>query len=287
MSIKAKRLIIILLAFFIVSASFLSYGIYIYVRYKHFNPPISECINTNDSTNIVGPVSSWNFEEINDGVIDDISGNRNNGNVKSAINMDYPKNLIKNFFDFNFIFGIAKTVKGIKGNAIQVNGGQWVSGGNYKAYNTNTFTISVWVWRDDNTEMVPTIMAKGSWPYYDGWWLTTKPYSRYIDMGIAWGEGWEHIHSGYELPLKEWHNIAVTMDNNKHTIQFFIDGLPFGDPHVNIHEWRINWNHDLFIGDYDGSGRWPWYGKIDEVKYYNRILSNEEIQDTFKALKVS
>jgi len=40
---------------------------------------------------------------------------------------------------------------------------------------------------------------------------------------------------------------------------------------------EVNWNHDLFIGDYDGSGRWPWDGKLDEARYYNKILSKEDI----------
>jgi hypothetical protein len=43
----------------------------------------------------------------------------------------------------------------------------------------------------------------------------------------------------------------------------------------------VNWNHELFVGDYDGSGRWPWDGKLDEVRYYNRILSDDEIFNVF------
>jgi len=44
-----------------------------------------------------------------------------------------------------------------------------------------------------------------------------------------------------------------------------------------VNKWLTNWNHDMFIGGYDGSGRWPWFGKLDDVRYYNTILTPEEI----------
>ena len=100
-------------------------------------------------------------------------------------------------------------------------------------------------------------------------------------MAVAWGTSFTHIESGYKLPLKEWHHIAVTMNNKDHEVQFFVDGLPFGEKHTNVHEWLTNWNHELFIGDYDGSGRWPWDGKLDEVRFYNKILNEKEIFDIF------
>jgi len=232
-----------------------------FLKYSSNNPSITIYDSNKDSSS--GLVSHWQFDKKSNHFTPDISGNQNHGSLRSHNN-------------FKLLFGEPDIVTGKVNGALEFNGKQWVSGKNLKAYNTDYFTISVWVWREHDDAKVPTIMAKGSWPY-DGWWLCTKPYTKFIDMGVAWGEAFTHIESGYELPLKEWHHIAVTMNNSDHEIQFFIDGLPFGKKHQNVHEWLINWNHDLFIGEYDGSARWPWFGKLDDVRYYNVILSEDEI----------
>ena len=282
-NIKKKWSIITISTLLILTTCCFFLYFFLYIEYRHNNPPITitEYGNKSENTPINGLVSHWEFDEINNGMIKDVSGNKNSGTIKSAINLHYFRRIFKNTFDRYSLFAIPKIVKGKRGNAIDLNGRQWVSGGNIKDYNTNTFTISTWIWRDDDDDIVPTFMAKSTWPF-DGWWLCTKPSSRYIVMGIAWGESHIHIDSGYQLPLKEWHHIAVTMNNQDHIIQFFIDGLPYGEKHENIHEWLINWNHDLFIGDYDGSGRWPWSGRIDDTRYYDKILSSKEIFEIYK-----
>lgn len=275
--VNKKRLIYLLTIMSILLIISLASLIYLYVEYRHSNPPVKTCRVKKVEKPETGLISYWTFDNVYDNKVEDESGNRNTGRIGSAINRHFIKKMIKSYFDVDYILGIPRIVEGVKGNAIRVNGRQWIAGGNIDAYNTNTFTVSVWVWRDNDMYSVPTIMAKGSWPYFDGWWLTTKPEERGIDMGIAWGVDFEHIESGYELPLREWHHVAVTMNNVDHEIQFFIDGMPFGEKHENVHEWFVNWNHDLFVGDYDGSGRWPWDGKLDEVRYYNKVLSEDEI----------
>jgi hypothetical protein len=275
--LNKKGLIYLLTIMSVILTGLLASLIYYYIDYRHSNPPVNVCRVKQLKSNNSGLLLHWSFDKIQDDKVYDISGNMNTGKIESALNRHFIRKMIKSNFDIDYIFGIHKIVKGVKGNAIGINGRQWVSGGNIKAFNTNTFSVSVWVWRDNDIYSVPTIMAKGSWPYFDGWWLTTKPEERSIDMGIAWGVSFKHIESGYELPLKEWHHIAVTMDNVNHEIQFYIDGLPYGEKHKNVPEWIVNWNHKLFVGDYDGSGRWPWEGKLDEVRYYNKILNDREV----------
>ncbi len=235
---------------------------FVFRRYYINNPPITKRVKT--ETIKPGLVAHWPFDEVENNITFDRSQNKNHGILNSR-------------FGLNLIFGLPSKVKGKIGTALKFDGKQWVSCGNKKHYNSNIFTIATWVWREHNNSSVPTIMAKSSWPSYDGWWLCTKPGTKYIDMGIAWGDTYTHVESGYELPIKEWHHISVTMNNLTHEIQFFVDGVPFGLKHQNVHEWLINWNHEMFIGDYDGSGRWPWFGKLDDVRYYNKILTPEEI----------
>ena len=268
----------ILYTIIIILFSLLTIETFAFLWYRYHNPPTTMCKETKIN-NRSGLISYWKLDNINNDSIPDHSNNGNHGVLNSTINIDFPFKMFN--YGFKYIAGSSDIVKGINGNAIKLYGREWISGGNIEAYNTDVFTISAWVKREDSTYYTPTIMAKSSWPDFDGWWLCTSKDHKYIDMGIAWGSSFAHVKSGYALPMNEWHHIAVTMDNKKHEVQFFIDGIPFGEKHENVHEWRTNVNHSLFIGDYDGSGRWPWVGQLDEVRFYNKILTEKEIHSLF------
>ena len=238
------------------------------LNYRTYYPPNGKKINSNNIKNNQ-LVSYWKFDDLKERVTYDYSGNENHA-------------ILKSYLGFGFLYGYPSLIEGKDDNALEFNGTSWVSGMNLNQYNINRFSVSVWVWMDDDqTNDVPTIMAKGNWSTLDGWWLCTKPGTRFVDMGIAWGESFKHIESGFELPLKEWHHIAVVMDNVDNEIQFYIDGLPYGQKHTGVNKWLINWNHDLYIGDYDGTGRWPWVGRLDEVMFFNRKLTDIEVYEIY------
>ncbi len=183
-----------------------------------------------------------------------------------------------------FLFGDARLVEGKVGKAVELRARQWIAAGNNDCFTTDALSLAAWIWQetdDPRDTEVPTIMAKSHWPF-DGWWLasTTKGFqkeSRFIDVGIAWGSGYTHVESGYQLPLKEWHHVAVALDNPRHEAQFYVDGKPWGPRQTGVPAWVTNWDHELLIGDYDGSCRWPWYGKLDDVRVYNRLVTAEEV----------
>jgi len=271
----------------IVAFGLFGFTIFKYVEFRHSNPPVNRCAKKKLINNENGLVSHWTFEIVNDDNILDVSGNGNTGRLNRAINLDFPFNVITNGFDINYILGRHEFVDGVKGKALSVNGREWFSGDNINAYNVDTFTVATWVWRENDIYSVPTIIAKGSWPWIDGWWLTIKPGGYGIDMGIAWSTGFTHIESGYKLPLREWHHVAVTMNNVENEVHFFIDGVAYGDVHKDVHKWIINRNHSLFIADFDGSGRWPWQGKLDEVRFYNKVLIEQDIFNIYMKEKNS
>jgi hypothetical protein len=249
-------------------ASFLIIGAH---RHYRSNPPVTSTSSEKCSVN--GLVAHWKFDEIVDGTTPDTGKQHNVGKLKYWLRNQA-----------SIIFETPKVIKGMAGNGLEFDGWQWVSGGNSSCYTTEKFTIAVWVWQDRDDVDVPTIMSKSSWQSHDGWWLcSTTPGVRDLDVGIAWGNGFTHIKSGYQLPLREWHHITVSMDNTRHEAWFHIDGKPYGEKHVNVPKWLINWNHDLFLGEYDGSGRWPWFGKLDDVRFYNKVLSNDEVQAIYSS----
>jgi len=220
-----------------------------------------------------GLVGHWEFESVSDNSTPNSSIHSNDGEFKSfLVNAS------------SFFYGPPKLIDGVHGNALEFSGKQWIAAGNKNCFNTDIFTLAVWVWQEDDKDVfVPTIMSKSDWPKYNGWWLCTATEDsgmgrdRDVNLAISWGNDFAHIKSGYQLPLKEWHHVAVTMDNKKHEVQFYIDGEAYGPPHTDVPEWLINWNHDMFVADYDGSGRWTWVGKLDDVRFYKGVLSPEEI----------
>jgi hypothetical protein len=181
-------------------------------------------------------------------------------------------------------FAVPSPVEGANGmgKALRFNGRNWVHAGNSQCYTKDRFTISLWAWKDkarpiaEGDWFVPTLAAKSDWPG-NGWWLCTEPNTNNIDMALSFGAARRHIHSGYALPPEEWHHISVTMDNITHEIGFFIDGKPFGEKHADVPAWLTNWDQNLFVGDYDGTARWPWFGRIDNVHFHGIVLSPEEI----------
>jgi hypothetical protein len=246
-----------------------------HILHLQYQPPTTEL--NNKACDTTGLVGYWQFDSVlNDGTPD-------------ASNLDHHGVLkMKGLQLSRLIFGYPKLVDGKVGRALEFSGKQWVSVGNDQCFVAEQSTLAAWVWQESDDEQrvpVPTIMAKSSWPT-NGWWLCSttqgiQAASRYIDLGIAWGNGMTHVESGYRLPLKEWHHIAVTLDNLSHQAQFYIDGKAFGTLHVNVPHWLTNRDHDLFVGEYDGSGRWPWVGKLDEVRIYNRVLTAAEIALVF------
>ncbi len=263
---KLKKLITIVMVICFLSSIMISFLILQkFIDYRKWIPPITT--PDSDTCKISGLVAHWKFDHIDGIFIPDDTGNCN-GQFQTYLNIKYLS---------NFLYGLPKHVDGAKVNALQFSGKQWVSGGNRSCFNVEKFTIALWVWQDNDKFTVPTIIAKSSWAGFDGWWLCTTTKNRFLDLGIAWGNGFTHVESGYQLPLKEWHYIAVAVNNIENTVQFYVDGIPYGEKHINVHKWLINWNHDLFIGGYDGSGSWPWHGRLDDVRFYSKILSHGEI----------
>ncbi len=262
---RLKKVAIVVLGICLLSSIIISFLVLKkFIDYRKWIPPVT----TPDAgvCEKSGLVAYWKFDKIVGDSTPDANG-KYNGQFQAYLNINHVS---------DFLYGFPKLVEGKKGKALQFNGKQWVSGGNRSCFNVEKFTVALWVWQDNDKYKVPTIIAKSSWAGYDGWWLCTTN-DRFLDLGIAWGNGFVHVESGYRLPLKEWHYVAVSVNNIDHEVQFYVDGLPYGKKHTNVHKWLINWNHDLFIGGYDGSGNWPWHGRLDDVRFYSKILSPKEI----------
>jgi hypothetical protein len=237
-------------------------------RYRTTHPPTTSHV----AGKCAGPglVAHWKFDEVIDDMTPDAGPYGHHGKLALA-----PRAFAPLRFDH------PKLVPGLHGQALEFGGKHWIAAGNNDCLASEQFTVAAWVWLAETAD-VPTIAAKSTWGR-DGWWLCTttkgaQADDRYLDFGIALGEERNmHVESGYQLPLREWHHVVASLDNTRGEAQFFIDGKPYGTKKTGIPRWLVNRDHDLFVAEYDGSARWPWKGKLDDVRFYNFVLSADAV----------
>ena len=74
----------------------------------------------------------------------------------------------------------------------------------------------------------------------------------------------------------------MVVDNSAQTVTFYVDGQQYGSPHdfdVPI-EGSTN---DVYIGKYSPEAtQFGWIGMIDDMRFYDEILSQSEIEDIYQ-----
>jgi len=140
------------------------------------------------------------------------------------------------------------------------------------------YTIAAWVKADDPNGAVvakvssdPTDRGYG----FSGWGLylvdgKIKSYSlqRFLDDGIR-------VSSKDDLPLGEWHHVAVTVDGSRLAagMRIFVDGQEWETvADLDSANQEIRQKKPTLIG-YGGAFEHGFIGMIDEVRMYDRALS--------------
>lgn len=151
----------------------------------------------------------------------------------------------------------------------------------------NAFTISAWVWPDNNTATM-TIFAKGG--TFGSLSCTVYYFSTYIVDPSRWqarvGDGVNNIilnSSASAVVPEEWQYMSVTWDGTM--LKMYKNGalLTSGtNP-----DFTTLWDGDTeskkrtAIGADHDVGRNYWAGKMDEVRVYNRALSSADILELY------
>lgn len=86
------------------------------------------------------------------------------------------------------------------------------------------------------------------------------------------------IHIGSTPITKNvWHYVAATFDGDAGEIQLYLDGQSDGSKTSGVIGYIQSSSDVVHIGDYQAVGGTMFYGLLDEVKIYNRVLSPVEI----------
>jgi len=227
---------------------------------------------------IIGSVS-YSYGAITDGLVayypfngnaNDESGNGNNGTVNgAALTTDR--------------FGNANSAYSFEG----VN--DYIEVGDSNSLDLSSqFTLSVWINQKGNSTTGYRIVDKTTAGKNDGYNFDTygSAECNASDKGhrMRLTGGIKNSCANTDYSLNEWHHLAVTFSNG--TATYWLDGSNDGSGNhganitVNNLTLRIGAPH---IGCNGSCGLYEYfYGMIDDIRIYNRALSESEIQELYQ-----
>jgi hypothetical protein len=204
-----------------------------------------------------GLVAAYSFDEGTGNSVADLSGNNLSGTV----------------------VGATWITTGMYGNALSFNGASsYVDLGNPAALQlTGSMTIEAWVKATSNPANDGQILAKSN---LGGWQLKTSPDTGPYTFGVSvsgTSTTKAQRYSTATRALNTWYHVAGVYDSASQTLSTYVNGaLDNGTLRGVIPASQFNQNVNVNIGR--RSGGYYFNGVIDEVRIYNRALSQAEIR---------
>jgi chitodextrinase len=225
--------------------------------------PYSNIASATTTGMVSGLVAAYSFDEGTGTTLTDLSGNGNNGTIVGA----------------NW------TASGKYGNALSFNGtSSYVDLGNPASLQlTGSMTLSAWVSATGTPADDGGIVTKSdSGP---GWQLKTSPDTGPETFGVAVsgpGSSRTQRYSNTIRSLNTWYYVAGVYNSSSRTIDFYVNGiLDNGVLAGAVPSSQVNSGVNVYIGR-ESSGNY-FSGVIDEVRIYNRALTQSEIQADMNA----
>lgn len=197
-----------------------------------------------------GLVAAYGFEEPAGNTAQDSSGLNNHGAISTA----------------------TRTNNGKFGRALSFNGtNAWVSVNDAASLDlTSGMTLEAWVYPQAAMSGVSSVLNKesGSGSAYG---LFANAATNQAAAGILTSTWWQ-LPGGTSLPATTWKHLAATYDGS--LLKFYVDANPVAQGAVNgaiqVSNGALRIGGHSILGDY-------FAGRIDEVRLYNRALSQAEI----------
>jgi hypothetical protein len=158
-----------------------------------------------------------------------------------------------------------------------------LSGGSGKS-----FTWSVWI----NTQIVPEppvgrkIVAKFKDDAYKDWGIILGEHP--LEPGfVSVRFGYENGHgnqgptliSSQLMTVNEWYHVAVTLNGSNRNAAMYVDGEPQDTVVLNYDLPDTDAPVKIGKQEYELHGQWGYFhGKIDDIRIYSRVISEDEIQ---------
>ena len=207
-----------------------------------------------------GLVAYWDFENINGSVLPDASGNGHTGEI----------------------LGNATTKKVDRGNAMYFDGVDDAVDFPYSEdlnfSNTDSFTLSVWI-SVDSTISSGWHMICGNGRASTKAWYGLYYTNGEIQTSIN-GGGYISRNTIATVAANEWHQVTLTYDGNAKRVTTYFDGtqattttISKVNPYIEGYGFSIGFS-SLTVKEY-------FKGSLDNIRVYNRTLSEADVKDLY------
>lgn len=175
-------------------------------------------------------------------------------------------------------FGNSNSAYLFNGNTNYIN-----CGSNIPTY-TNRITISVWI--KTNTQSLKTAYIVGQYGWTNGPIRGFHVLLTNLNIQFAWRDEIDQynfiISDGVNINDDQWHHIVGTLNNSLY--ELWIDGVKISSDNNYHSNVDISQTYDFYIGGHfnhevDEYMYFP--GAIDDIRLYNRTLSDSEIIELF------
>ncbi len=181
----------------------------------------------------------------------------------------------KPFFE-NFVVTNNCNADTITGNALQITAdGQSASATNATNLNTNTVTMMAWVKPSIVHNNTPGVLFFRGGTTVSGIHLNSNN-----KLAYHWNDGQYGFNSNLTLPVNEWSHIALVVEPTKATL--YLNGKPAINTTTHVVE---AFDAPLTIGSDPTSSTRTFQGLIDEVCFYKRALTRNEIREGMHFVK--
>jgi hypothetical protein len=226
------------------------------------------CPSALTAQNKKGPVARFSF---------------NNGSREDEISHRKPKFVNTGWTEDRF---------GNPGNSPLIFGNQdsYISLGNYAAVKPKEGTISVWIkiehfmYSGRGIRVNPIITTRNcSCPDFNEAYGIAVNYDRNMFEGVASNDSLKQValHGLNPVEKRTWYHLVLTYDF--HSASFYVDGKPQTTFGKNFESYFEPTDSVMVGMIFSPKNRRVFLGAIDDIEFYDRVLSPEEIYALYKA----
>jgi len=144
---------------------------------------------------------------------------------------------------------------------------------------TNNLSLSLWVKPQSTQVAYAGLIDKNHYGPHKGFVLQQSG-NRHNSFYFGYGDGtkWSNPHGDtfrVEFNSESWNHLVISKEDTE--ISYFLNGVHVITENVAVPEIASNEELPLYIGSVNGTTRF-FNGIIDDIRIYNRALSEDEIQ---------
>lgn len=183
---------------------------------------------------------------------------------------------LQSFGNFNYSDGLFSDCI----NFENTTSGNYLKGPGFNINETSNYSISIWF---NSSKTYYTLISKG-YGAYAGSYYGLELFVSQGEPSCSFGYGFmkDDIDFNKQVNDGKWHNLILIHDYSSSAprLKIYIDGESFTDnSYLSIQhiKFNANLNNNTIIGPYNTTSQL----KIDQLRFYDRVLSEDEVKDIY------